>query len=132
MAGKMDVCGTNAQAVTVAPAGCHALGIAPTVIVGMFLIGLIGGCKSSSVALQADALDFPEDIANNAIALIAADDGLPLLAVAACFTSVGTFLGFPVVLLIVDHSAIVREAQYLNRRFRAPCNDYKQKVQRWL
>lgn len=93
MAGCTDSCGTDARTAPASPAWRRALWIALAVNAGMFLIELIGGHIASSVALQADALDFLGDAANYAIALLVAGMALVWRARAALLKGV-VLIGF--------------------------------------
>lgn len=93
MAGCTDGCGTDARTAPDSLAWRRALWIALAVNAGMFLIELIGGHMASSVALQADALDFLGDAANYAIALLVAGMALVWRARAALLKGVA-LLGF--------------------------------------
>lgn len=93
MAGCSGSCGTDARKAPASPAWRRALWIALAVNAGMFLIELIGGHMASSVALQADALDFLGDAANYAIALLVAGMALVWRARAALLKGV-VLIGF--------------------------------------
>jgi Co/Zn/Cd efflux system component len=75
------------------PAWRRALWIALAINAGMFLVEVIGGQMASSVALQADALDFLGDAANYAIALMVAGMALVWRARAALLKGV-VLIGF--------------------------------------